>query len=122
MNQQITLTVSDNVWLYAKTVASRNKRRIDEVLSDWLEKFSSEIDVEKFSDSEVLALTELQISPAQQKLLDKFQEKNGEGTLTSAEEKQFDALMEIYEDALLKKAQALRVAVERGLIPPLSAE
>lgn len=87
MNQQITLTVSDNVWLYAKTVASRNKRQIDEVLSDWLEKFSSEIDVEKFSDSEVLALTELQISPAQQKLLDKFQEKNGEGTLTSAEKK-----------------------------------
>lgn len=122
MNQQITLTVSDNVWLYAKTVASRNKRRIEEVLSEWLEKFSSEIDVEKFSDSEVLALTELQIPPAQQKLLDAFQEKNGEGSLTNDEKKQFDALMEIYEDALLRKSQALRVAVERGLIPPLSAE
>ena len=122
MNQQITLTVSDNVLFYAKTVAARNKRRIEEVLSDWLEKVSSEIDVEKFSDSEVLALTELQMSPAQQKLMDEFQEKNGEGELTDDERRQFDALMEIYEDALLRKAQALRVAVERGLIAPLSDE
>jgi len=30
--------------------------------------------------------------------------------------------MEIYEDALLRKAQALRVAVERGLIAPLASE
>lgn len=122
MNQQITLTVSDNVLFYAKAVAARNKRRIEEVLSDWLEKISSEIDVEKFSDSEVLALTELQMSPAQQKLMDEFQEKNGEGALTNDEKRQFDALMEIYEDALLKKSQALRVAVERGLIAPLTSE
>lgn len=122
MNQQITLTVSDNVWLYAKAVATRNKRQIEEVLSDWLEKISSEIDVEKLSDSEVLALAELQMSPSQQILVDELQEKNGEGALTIDERKQFDSLMEIYEDALLRKAQAFRVAVERGLMPPLSSE
>jgi len=122
MNQQITLTVSDNVLFSAKAVATRNKRRIEEVLSEWLEKVSSEVAVEKLSDSEVLALTELQISPTQQKLMDEFQEKNGEGALTNDERRQFDALMEIYEDALLRKAQALRVAVERGLIAPLASE
>lgn len=122
MNQQITLTVSDNVLFSAKAVATRNKRRIEEVLSEWLEKVSSEVAVEKLSDSEVLALTELQMSPTQQKLMDEFQEKNGEGALTNDERRQFDALMEIYEDALLRKSQALRVAVERGLIAPLSSE
>ncbi|MDQ3088219.1 MAG: hypothetical protein M3Q78_06425 [Acidobacteriota bacterium] len=122
MNQQITLTVSDNVLFSAKAVATRNKRRIEEVLSEWLEKVSSEVAVEKLSDSEVLALTELQMSPTQQKLMDEFQEKNGEGALTNDERRQFDALMEIYEDALLRKAQALRVAVERGLIAPLASE
>lgn len=122
MNQQITLTVSDNVLFSAKAVATRNKRRIEEVLSEWLEKVSSEVAVEKLSDSEVLALTELQISPTQQKLMDEFQEKNGEGALTNDERRQFDVLMEIYEDALLRKAQALRVAVERGLIAPLASE
>ena len=122
MNQQITLTVSDNVLFSAKAVATRNKRRIEEVLSEWLEKVSSEVAVEKLSDSEVLALTELQMSPTQQKIMDEFQEKNGEGALTNDERRQFDALMEIYEDALLRKAQALRVAVERGLIAPLASE
>ncbi len=122
MNQQITLTVSDNVLFSAKAVATRNKRRIEEVLSEWLEKVSSEVAVKKLSDSEVLALTELQMSPTQQKLMDEFQEKNGEGALTNDERRQFDALMEIYEDALLRKAQALRVAVERGLIAPLASE
>jgi hypothetical protein len=122
MNQQITLQVSENVWLYAKAVATRNKQQIEEVLSDWLEKVSSEIDVEKLSDSEVLALSELQLSPAQQELMNDFQEKNGEGQLTNDEKIQFDALMEVYNDALLTKAKAMRIAVERGLIEPLSAE
>ncbi len=47
MNQQITLTVSDNVLFSAKAVATRNKRRIEEVLSEWLEKVSSEVEIEK---------------------------------------------------------------------------
>jgi hypothetical protein len=62
------------------------------------------------------------MSPSQQTLMDEFQEKNGEGALTNDERRQFNALMENYEDALLRKAQAFRVAVERGLIPPLSSE
>lgn len=122
MNQQITLTVSDNVWLYAKAVATQNKQRIEEVLSDWLEKVSSEIDVEKLSDAEVIALAELKMPAKQQKVLHKLMEKNGEGELTNVEKKELDAMMEIYEEATLRKSQALRVAVERGLIPPLSCE
>lgn len=122
MNQQITLTVSDNVWHYAKAVASQNKQRIEEVLSGWLEKVSSEINVESLSDSEVIALAELKMAPNQQKILHNLLEKNGEGELTSVEKKQLDAMMEVYEDALLRKAQALRVGVQRGLLPPLSSE
>ena len=122
MNQQITLTVSENVLHYAKAVATQNKRRIEDILSDWLEKVSSEIDVEKLSDAEVIALAELKMPAKQQKVLHNLLDKNSEGELTSAERKQLDAMMEIYDDALLRKAQALRVAVERGLIPPLSSE
>ncbi|MEZ5426674.1 MAG: hypothetical protein R2747_10440 [Pyrinomonadaceae bacterium] len=120
MDQQITLTVSENVWLYAKAVATRNKQRIEEVLSDWLEKISGEIDVEKLSDSEVLALAELKMPSGQQKVLHELLEKNGEGELTEDEKKQLDAMMEVYEEATLRKSQALRVAVERGLIEPLN--
>jgi hypothetical protein len=122
MNQQITLTVSENAWFYAKAVATRSKLRVEDVLSDWLEKGSSEIEVEKLSDVEVSALADLKMPPKQQKVLHKLLEKNGEGELTTVEKKELDAMMEDYEIALLRKAQAMRVAVERGLMPPLSSE
>ena len=122
MNQQITLTVSENVWLYAKAVASRNKQRAEEVLSDWLEKVSSEVEIEKFSDAKILALANLQLPESQQETLHELLEKNGEGELTALEKKYLDDLMEVYNDALLTKAQAMRVAVKRGLIEPLSSE
>jgi hypothetical protein len=122
MNQQITLTVSESVLHYAKAVATQNKRRIEDILSDWLEKIPNEIDVEKLSDAEVVALTKLKMPVKQQKVLHKLLDKNGEGELTDIEKKQLDAMMEVYDDALLRKAKALRVAVERGLIPPLSSK
>jgi hypothetical protein len=122
MNQQITLTVSDNVWLYAKTVASRNKRRTEEVLSDWLEKATSDSEIEKFSDVKILALANLQMPESQQETLHELLEKNGAGELTPLEKKYLDELMEVYNDALLTKAKAMRIAVERGLMEPLSYE
>ncbi len=122
MNQQVTLTVSENAWFYAKAVATRSKQRVEDVLSNWLEKISGEIAVEALSDVEVLALAELKMPPKQQKILHKLLEKNGEGELTNDEKKRLDAMMEVYENALLRKSQALRVAVERGLMKPLSSE
>ena len=122
MNQQITVTVSDNVLLYAKTVAIQNKRRIEEVLSDWLEKVSDESEVEKLSDAKILALANLQLPESQQETLHELLEKNSEGELTKLERKYLDELMEIHDDALLTKAKAMRIAVERGLMKPLSSE
>ena len=121
MNQQITLTVSDNVWFYAKAVATQNKQRTEEVLSDWLEKVSGEVEIGKFSDAKILALANLQLPESQQETLHELLEKNGEGELTALEKKYLDELMEVYNDALLTKAKAMRIAVERGLIEPLSA-
>ena len=78
--------------------------------------------VENLSDSEALALSKLKMPAKQQKILHKLLEKNNEGELTSEESKQLDAMLVDYDDALLRKAQALRVAVERGLMKPLSSE
>ena len=122
MNQQITLQVSENVWLYAKAVATQKKQRTEEVLSDWLEKVSGEVEIEKFSDVKIIALANLQLPESQQETLHELLEKNGEGELTALEKKYLDELMEVYNDALLTKAKAMRVAVERGLIEPLSSE
>ncbi len=122
MNQQVTLQVSENVWFYAKSVATQNKQRIEDVMSDWLDKMSSEVAIEKLSDVRILALANLQLPESQQETLHELLEKNGEGELTKLERKYLDELMEIHDDALLTKAKAMRVAVQRGLMKPLSSE
>ncbi|HEY0771988.1 MAG TPA: hypothetical protein VGD31_16795, partial [Sphingobacteriaceae bacterium] len=78
------------------------------------------IQVEELSDEYVLALTELQMAPEKQEVLAELLKKNQEGVLTEAEEQELSSLMEDYDQGLLKKSEALRVAVERGLIEPLS--
>jgi hypothetical protein len=77
--------------------------------------------VEELSDTEVLALTELQLTVEQQTLLRNLLVHNREGTLDTEGRRQLDTLMHIYEHGLLRKAQALRVAVQRGLRVPLEA-
>jgi hypothetical protein len=84
-----------------------------------MEKCGNEKPVEALPDGEVLALTELQLAPEQQSHLNELLERNREGILDSEGQRQLDELMRIYEDGLLRKAQALRVAVERGLWQPL---
>ena len=119
MSAQITIQVSDQVVRHAARVAAQTQRRLEEVLADWLERVISEIPVEELSDAETLALTELQLTVEQQTLLSDLLARNREGTLDPEGRRQLDTLMHIYEHGLLRKAQALRVAVQRGLRAPL---
>jgi hypothetical protein len=88
-------------------------------LADWLEQVIAEMPVETLSDEEVLALTELQLTTEQENTLSELLEQNREGLLNSETQCQLDELMRVYEHGLLRKAQALRVAVQRGLREPL---
>jgi len=89
------------------------------VLSDWLDYAASELPVDMLPDEEVLALTELQLTPEQQATLNALLIKNREDMLEVEERRRLDEMMRIYEHGLLRKAQALRVAVQRGLRQPL---
>jgi hypothetical protein len=119
MSEQITLQVSDRVVNQAAHVAAQSRRRIEEVLVEWLEQVITELPVEALSDEEVLALTELQLTAEQQATLSDLLAQNRENTLDTEGRRQLDELMRIYEHGLLRKAQALRVAVQRGLREPL---
>ena len=46
--------------------------------------------------------------------------RNREGQLSDSERARLDELMQIYRRGLVRKAQALKVAVERDLRPPLN--
>jgi hypothetical protein len=119
MNQQITIQVSDQVMRCAARAAARHQQQIEEVLSDWLERVITEIPVEALSDEEVLALTEIQLTPEQQATSSNLLAQNREGRLDEEEGRHLDEMMRVYEHGLLRKAQALRAAVQRGLREPL---
>lgn len=121
MSQQITLEISEEVVRQAAQVAAQTERSVEEVLTSWLESIVTEMPVEELSDAEVLALTELQFTVEQQIALDNLLAQNREGALDIEGQRQLDELMRLYEHGLLRKSQALRVAVQRELIAPLQA-
>lgn len=78
-----------------------------------------EIPVEVLSDEEVLTLTELHLTMEQEEISNDLLVRNREGVLDVEGRYRLDDLMHLYEHGLLRKAQALRVAVQRGLREPL---
>jgi hypothetical protein len=121
MSQQITIEVSEQVVRQATQVAAQTERSVEEVLVSWLESVVTELPVEELPDTQVLALTELQLTDEQQTTLSELLEQNREGTLDAEGQKHLDELMRLYEHGLLRKSQALRVAVQRDLIAPLQS-
>lgn len=119
MNQEVTLTIPENAWLYAKAAANRSKQKIEDVLVSWIEKGSSEVDLEKLSDAEILGLTKTKISSEKQERLSELLFKNREIGLNNEEQEELDLMVEVCELNNLKKAEALHIAVKRGLIKPL---
>ncbi|MEO1403305.1 MAG: hypothetical protein AAFV72_18940 [Cyanobacteria bacterium J06635_1] len=78
--------------------------------------------VSELSDKQVLALTKLQMQPDQDAQLSKLLDLQQAGLLGENECSELQKLMQIYQEALLKKAYALNEAVKRELIEPLSNE
>lgn len=121
MSQQITIQVSDQVVRQAAQVAAQTERSVEEVLASWLEAVITELPVEELPDAELLALTELRFTDEQQATLSDLLAQNREGTLDAEGQRQLDELMRLYEHGLLRKSQALRIAVQRGIMSPLQS-
>ena len=120
MSELLTIKVSDQVARFASQVATQRDLPIEEVLSDLLESAVNEIQVDSLSDDEVLALSEMKFSDEQDATLSDLLARQRENQLDSEGRRQLNELMRTYERGLLRKAQTLRVAVERGLREPLS--
>lgn len=97
----------------------RSHRRMEDVLLEWLDRAATEVPVEMLSDAQVFALSEQQMSEKQQRDLGDLLERQREGRLDQSARRQLADLMDVYRRGLIRKAQALKVAVDRGLLPPL---
>lgn len=121
MSQQITIHVSAQVLRHAAQVAARTHRSVEDVLATWLEAVTTERPVEELPDEEVLTLTELRLTDDQESALGDLLERNREGELDADGRRRLDEMMRLYERGLLRKSQAFRIAVQRGLREPLDA-
>lgn len=121
MTEAITLELPDALARRAKAEASRTNRSLEEVLLDWLSQVEGAgPPVELLSDDQVLALSNAQMEPQQNEELSDLLARNREGQLDEAARRRLDELMQICRAGLVRKAQAMKVAVERGLRPRLN--
>jgi hypothetical protein len=124
MSTEVTVTLPDDVFRRAEHLASLTHRDVEEVLADALRLSLAPIAAEAVSpppvsslaDDEVVALANSRMKKAQDRRLVLLQRKLGAGALRDEERSEFQGLMHAYLDGLLRKAQALREAVRRGLI------
>lgn len=120
MAETVTLELPEETARRAREVADRTHRRLEDVLVQWIDQAAAEPSVEFLPDEQVLALADTQLDAEQQEELSDLLADNREGHLNEMQRVRMDELMQIYRRGLVRKAQAIRVAVQRGLRPPLS--
>jgi predicted transcriptional regulator len=128
MSTCVTVTLPEDVYRSAERLAQLTNRDVADVLADALTLSLPSLSpsavpvraVEQLSDTEVLELTELQMEPEQDRRLSALLQRQQAGELSDAERPELLALMQYYQEALLRKAQALQEAVRRGLREPLN--
>ncbi len=129
MDIPVTINLPDDVYRRAERFAHLANRDLPSVLADTLTHslptISAEINtlpsISELSDRQVIALTQLEMEPAQDARLSELLDKQQSGTLNPKEPQELDTLMQSYREGLLRKATALAEAVKRGLIEPLNS-
>ena len=119
MTQSMTLDIATAVVDRARAVAERTGRRCEDVLADWLKRDG--VPTDDLSDEEVLALCDSQMPEDEQEQLSDSLWRQREEQLDAKDQPRLEQLLNVYRHRLLRKAEALRVAVSRGLRLPLGA-
>lgn len=117
----VTISLPDIVFSNVANLASKTRRRVDQVIVEKIEREFS-LDVEELekqiavcSDKEVVEFSNLQILEKQDKRLSFLLQKQGAAILTEIEQKELWKLMELNRLTTLKKAFAIREVSRRGL-------
>ncbi len=118
--ESVTLELPESLATRVRETATRTQRQFEEVILDWLERLAVEPPLEALSDQQILALCHSQLPENRQEELQQLLQRNREGQLSQADHLWLDELMHHYRRGLVRKAQALKIAVERGLLPPIA--
>ena len=129
MTTQVTVTLPDDTARRAEYLAHLTDRDVADILAETialsLDPLSTPpatgTSVEALPDAEVLEIADSSMDREQDQRMQRLLELQQASGLTTEDHAALFALGAIYQDGLLRKAQALRVAVQRGLRPPLTA-
>ncbi len=121
MSEIITLELPEALAEQVKAIAAQTHQRLEDVLVAWIDRAVSDLPIESLPDQQVLDLANIEMLPDQQLALSQLLDDSREGKLNENTALQLDQLMQIYRRGLVRKAQALKVAVSRGLRPPLDS-
>ncbi len=129
MNTQVTLTLPEELYEYARRWATITQRDLPEMLTDALSIVLTPVyttprlerPVSSLSDEDVLALSKAQMRPAEGRRLSELLEKQREGKLAGSERSELLALMQVYNQLWIRQSEALAEAVRRGLRRPLES-
>jgi len=114
------LELPEELAVRARALATQAHRRLEDLVVEWIGRaVASPPPVDSLPDEELLAVCNLQLENGDQEALSDLLARNADGLLPASEQGRLDALMEVYRHGLVRKAQALKSAVARGLIPPL---
>jgi predicted transcriptional regulator len=131
MSMQVTVTLPDDTYRRAEYLARLTGRDIADVLAETIHLSLQPLGVQHavdqpvagLSDADVLAAADSAMDPAQEgRFSDLLEARHAlqAGHLTQEDRAALLALMQVYQEGLLRKAQALHEAVQRGLRPPLA--
>ncbi len=128
MSTQVLISLPDDIYHRAERLAQLTSREVVDVLADTIGLSLAPLSPEPVSvtpiteipDDDVLALTELQMAPDQDRRLSLLLHRQQAGEISDPERSELLALMQLYQEGLLRKAQALHEAVRRGLREPLA--
>ena len=129
MATEVILSLPDHVYDQAARLAQLMQRDVGGVLAETIASALSPLGVsaldltpvQGLSDSALLAAADLQMDASQGKRLGQLLDRQQAGTLRAAEQRELAALMQVYHECLVRKAQAWHEAVRRGLQAPLAS-
>jgi len=124
---QVTLTIPDELYQRANRFARLTNQDIALVLANTIaqslpplgEYLDTLPPIAELTDRQILALTELQLEPDQDRQLSHLLDQQQAGTLTEDTQAELEALMQLYREGLVRKSCAIAEAVKRGIMAPL---
>ena len=125
MSTQLTLDLPENLVARAQSIALSAGQSVNDLLAESIELSLKpwgavvEGDIHQCGDEEVLNACGLELSKEDDRRLTELLQQQQAETLLGHEQAELASLMQVYQEGLARKAEALREAVRRGLRGPV---